>query len=254
MQQDSISTTLACLRGYADLLDQHGVTRAAAVATSASRDAANGQEVMVAIADVLGFAPEVIDGRREARLAHAGAAAGRGGESVTVIDIGGGSTEITSGVPGAPTDVHSYDIGSVRITDRHLTSLPARPDAVSEARRDAAATFADHAPIRHEGAVVGVAGTFTTLSAVHLGLDGYDRDAVDGSVLGTDDIARLEARFSAMSADDIAAIPSMDPARAPVILGGTIVARAALDAVGAASIIVSEHDLLDGLADELRIV
>ena len=255
--ETSIRATTACLVDFAGRMDRHGVTTAAAVATSASRDAANGAEVMAAITDVLGFAPTIIDGEREAGLAFRGAAGGRQGHA-TVIDIGGGSTEISTGRDGQPASVASYDIGSVRITDRHLPDAPPTPVQVDAARRDAAAHFADVATgdpsaIGDQAArVLGVAGTFTSLSAMAQGLYAYDRTRVHASVLTADDLARLETRLSALTVDEIAAIPSLDPARAPVILGGTIVARSVLAAVGATAITVSEHDLLDGLAAELR--
>ena len=251
LASSSVEASIACLERYADELRRHGVDTAAAVATSAARDASNGPTVMGEIAGVLGFAPAIIDGEREARLAFRGAARAIDGRA-TVIDIGGGSTEVSSGTGGRVEALHSYDVGSVRLTDRHLGSSPPSGESLAAAHEDAAETFADPSPPAASGRVLGVAGTYTSLAAIAQRLDAYDRDAVDGFTLTIEDLTALEQHLSALTLTELEAIPSLDPARAPVIVGGTIVARRALVAVDATSITVSERDLLDGLAAELR--
>ncbi len=247
LSADAVERTADVLVGYARAMDEDGVEAVAAVATSACRDARNGEQVMDRLARAMGFRPEIIRGDEEAALAFSGATAGSGGASTTVIDIGGGSTEIIVGGDEIAWS-HSYDIGSVRLTDR---VLPDRPVTGAELRAAQDATdhiLASPSPPSATGTVIGVAGTFTSLSAIALGLDRYDRDAVHGSVLSSDDLDQLTERLSPLTVAQTAQIPSLDPKRAPVILAGSVIASRCVRMVDAAEIVISEHDLLDGLA------
>ncbi|MGI9584349.1 MAG: exopolyphosphatase, partial [Acidimicrobiia bacterium] len=167
-----------------------------------------------------------------------------------VVDIGGGSTEIAAG-ESVVAQARSFDMGSVRLTGRVLPERPTTRERIANARKVVDETLGSIPWARGPGQVIGVAGTFTSLSAINLGLDVYDRSVVDGSRLSLPDINELVEMLRVMTLSETAAIPSLDPKRAPVILAGAVIAAQTLSAIGATSVIVSEHDLLDGLANEL---
>lgn len=245
---ERVAETLAVLERYGTVMGRLGADRRRAVATSAARDAEDGPAFVDRAEAALGIRPEIIDGGTEAALSFDGATARyRQCLPATVVDIGGGSTEFVYG-HGHVAYATSIDLGSVRLTDRELPDRPASGQQVEAARVAAASAFADvHVP-GVPGCVIGVAGTFTSLAAITLGLATYDRSRVDGSVLTAQDLTVLVADLAAKSIEETAAIPSLDPKRAPVLLGGAVVAEAALRALGADRVIVSEHDLLDGIA------
>jgi exopolyphosphatase/guanosine-5'-triphosphate,3'-diphosphate pyrophosphatase len=211
------------------------------------------------VAARIGVVPQIITGEREAGLSFAGATRGLGEEIFLVIDIGGGSTEFIRGpsqvdtavdVDAVSLDAMSFDIGSVRLTDRVLVDRPAPPAQVAAARAMVDSIIAS-VPRASGASVLGVAGTFTSLAAMSLGLGGYDRTMVDGAVLTAQDLEACIEYLSALSIEETARIPSLHPRRAPVILAGAVIASASLAAVGAASVTVREADLLDALASEL---
>ncbi len=257
LHPDAVERTLGVLRHYGAIMDDLAVRPRRAVATSAARDAANAGEFLDTAAVLLGVRPEVVDGSTEARLSFVGATraivdpARDDTNSTLVIDIGGGSTEFVSGT-GEPTYLASVDIGSVRLTERYLSASPPPPAAVAAAQRHVADLFQSELEVPPIGRVIGVAGTYTTLAATHLGLAEYDRAEVDGTVLTGEELHALVRQLAAMTVDQIAAIPSMDPGRAPVILGGAVIAELALAASGRTQLTVSESDILDGIALSLR--
>lgn len=243
-----VMATLAVLQRYGDVMDELGVVRRRAVATSATRDAADGVAFVDRAEDALGVRPVIIDGRQEAELSFRGATMrSRDFASAVVIDIGGGSTEFVYGSGSAEYAI-SVDLGSVRLTDRELPTRPASTIQIGAARDAAHRAFADVQLPGSPECAIGVAGTFTSLAAITLDLPEYDRESVDGSILRMQDLVSLIDDLAAKSVEETAAIPSLDPKRAPVILGGAVVAEAALSSVGIDSVVVSEHDLLDGLA------
>jgi exopolyphosphatase/guanosine-5'-triphosphate,3'-diphosphate pyrophosphatase len=250
LSDGAVEATIDVLASYAEWIVTDGSQRTGAVATSACRDAANGPTVIEGFGEVIGVTPQIISGRREARLAFRGATAHAGAGDHVVVDVGGGSTEIIEGTRTVRWG-HSYDIGSVRLTDRCLANQPVKPEDIAEARDVVTAVFLDPVPKTSSTAVIGVAGTFTSIAAMVLGLARYDREQVDGAVLTAHDLTVTVDRLTWLTLDEIAAIPSLDPKRAPVILGGAIVAERVIAAVGVDTLTVSEHDLLDGLAAEL---
>lgn len=248
----AVEATMRVIRSYAHRTAEARCDVVASVATSAARDATNGRTVMADIGVLLGNDPVIIGGGEEARLSFEGAVAHfPEARERLVIDIGGGSTELVRG--GSSVEwAHSYDIGSVRLTDRHLANRPPDPTEVALARLDAQSIFSvPEAPDASHLQVVGVAGTFTNLGCIHLGLQGTDASEVHGTTLGLEHIEGLIARFASLTLEELRAIPAMHPERAPVILGGAIVASAALRAVGAIEVTMSAHGLLDGLAAQL---
>jgi exopolyphosphatase/guanosine-5'-triphosphate,3'-diphosphate pyrophosphatase len=246
---DRMSETLEVLAAYGETIRRLGVDRVAAVATSASRDAENGPEFVASAASAIGVPPEIIEGEREAALSFAGATVGRGRNPSLVIDIGGGSTEFILGT-SAPVEVVSVDMGSVRLTDRCLASRPASSVDLADAVAMVDAAFSA-VPQSGVAEVIGVAGTFTSLAAISLDLEVYDRDVVDGTRLTVEAIESITERLAEMTVAETAQIPSLQSKRAPVILAGAVVASRALRAVSADEVVVSESDLLDALAAEL---
>ena len=253
LADEAIARTVARLAEYRAITAAHGVERLRVVATSASRDADNSEDFLDQAERVLGVRPEVIGGDEEAALSFRGATSGLPGPGPTlVIDPGGGSTEFVVG-DIEPVAFTSVDIGSVRLTERLLPDHPASDEQVAAAAAVVAAMFASVAiplaPVR----AIGVGGTFTSLAAVHLGLAAYDPTLVHGSILTVDDLDELVTTLTRLTVDETQAIPSLEPGRAPVLLGGAVVAREAARRSGLEEIIVSETDLLDGIAMQLGV-
>ena len=247
----TVAATVDVLGEFGAALSDLAPDATRAVATSAARDAADGDSFLDAAEDVLGIRPEVITGDTEARFSFLGASAGVDAEPpLLVVDVGGGSTEFVYG-DTAPHYALSIDMGSVRLTERCLPSLPAEQAAVEAARSEADAAFAALELPAAAVSTIGVAGTMTSLAAIALGLPAYERRAVHGSVLAADRVTELVERLSGSTLSEIVAIPSLDPARAPVILGGAIVVERAMAAASAEELTVSEADLLDGIAISL---
>ena len=248
LSEDAIARTMTALSVYAAAIREHCAKSMRAVATSASRDAENVGEFLDRAEAVLGARPEVIGSAEEAALSFRGATTGIPGPGPTlVIDPGGGSTEfVVGGVD--PVAATSVDIGSVRLTERLLPEHPASADRVATAAAEVAAMFS-RVPIPGPPArAIGVAGTFTSLAAVHLELIAYDRDRVHGAVMTVEDFDALVEMLAGLTVEQTAAIPSLEPGRAPVLLGGAVVAREAVRRSGLGRVTVSESDLLDGIA------
>jgi exopolyphosphatase/guanosine-5'-triphosphate,3'-diphosphate pyrophosphatase len=245
LSDTGIEDTLAALARFGREMDRTQVTKRVAVATSASRDAANRDEFFDLAESALGVRPTLITGEEEARLAFAGATGQvRASGPIVVSDIGGGSTELVTSEGGS-----SYEIGSVRLTERAIPTRPAPADEVSAARSLAHTTF-DGVDL-DVGTLLGVAGTWTSIAAIAQGLPVYSRERVHGYVLARDDLSALIESLAGMTVEETAAIPSLDPKRAPVILGGALVAEAVMVALDADRATISERDTLDGIATEL---
>ncbi len=248
LAEESIVRTVKVLGSYGAVIEESGAERARAVATSATREAANSAVFLDRAQAALGFRPDVLDGATEARLGFRGATMGieRPGPYL-MIDPGGGSTEFVFGTD-APQSVHSVDIGSVRLTERALSKRPADHAQLLAAAGVVDAVLAAVSLPGTPGTVIGVGGTFTSLSAIVLGLETYDRSLVHGSVMTLDDLGRMVELLASMTVAETSGIPSLDPARAGVILGGAVVAEAALRRSGRDDVVVSETDILDGIA------
>lgn len=240
LSDDAMGRTIEVFERFGDLMDDHDVTARHAIATSATRDAANRDAFLDRAEAALGVRPDVIGGDEEGQLAYSGATSDLGEGAYVVSDIGGGSTEFVTA-----DSVVSVDIGSVRLSDRVLTDRPPSPDQLDAAREHVTGLFAD---VKVMGEVVGVAGTWTSLAAVDLGLDRYDPELVHHHQMQRRGLESLVDRLSRMTVEQTAAIPSLDPKRAPVILAGAVVALAVLDAIGADFVTISERDSLDGVA------
>jgi exopolyphosphatase/guanosine-5'-triphosphate,3'-diphosphate pyrophosphatase len=250
---DAVERTLDCLRGYREILDRHGVERVRVAATSASRDAANRDEFFGAVEALIGTRPELLSGDEEGRLSFRGATGELDPASgpFLVVDIGGGSTEFIVGTDRAE-GVMSVDIGCVRLTEKFLHHDPPQPEELSACISLTDAYLDDvvrEIPAAAEArTLVGLAGTVTTVAAVEIGLETYDRDRIHHFHLTREAAEDVFRTLAIESRADRVHNPGLEEARADVIVGGCCVLVALFRRLGFDEMIVSEADILDGLA------
>ncbi|HEY3843529.1 MAG TPA: exopolyphosphatase [Acidimicrobiales bacterium] len=255
LDPEAMARTVAVLSEYRSLMDAEGVVRARLVATSAVRDATNGDAFLRAAADVIGTEAELLSGDEEGRLSYAGATAGLapgGGDSV-VVDIGGGSTEL---VMERDSDLRtvSLDLGCVRLSERYLRSDPPRPTELAEAVGEIGAEL-DRAvlaipgleALRPQSRLIGLAGTVSTLAALELGLVEYSRDQVHHAILTRDTVIRWTDTLATETIAARAVRAGMLDGRQDVIVGGALVLRQIMVRFDVAECLVSESDILDGM-------
>ncbi len=250
----AISETVAVIARYAAEARSLGAERIAAVATSAARDARNGAEFFEASRSAAGLAPEIIPGGEEARLVHLSAWGdfGVAGIPLAVLDVGGGSSEVTWGSGPVPDGRRSFQMGAVRLTER---AAPGDPPSAPDLRRMeemARGALQEVAGIRASGVLAGarlvaVAGTVTTLAAVAQALPAYDALRVHGSTMGRGEISALVDRLAALPTAERARLPGMEPKRADVIVAGGILVAAAMDLGGFTHLTVSDRGVRWGL-------
>lgn len=254
---EALARTFEALREYAAVIEELGADRVRMVATSATRDAANRDEFVAGVVDVLGVEPEVVSGAAEAGLSFDGAVRGLPGDGAgpyLVVDIGGGSTELalgTGGVTGGVTAARSVDIGCVRLTERRFRADPPTSEQVAAARADIEAALDEAAavvPVGDARTLVGLAGSVTTVAAIHLGLAEYDSAAIHHSRIPAARVRAVSDRLLTLTHDQRLAIGPMHPGRADVIAAGALVLRCVVDRAGVDEVLVSEHDILDGIA------
>jgi exopolyphosphatase/guanosine-5'-triphosphate,3'-diphosphate pyrophosphatase len=259
---DALGRTRAALEDYAALLRGHGVRKLRMVATSATRDAANREDFFAMTADVLGSVvlgaiAEVITGSEEAELSFNGAVGELDSAAApfVVVDLGGGSTEVVLGTGSGVRASYSADIGCVRMTERCLHSDPPTVAEVAGARevvRERLAEALRVVPVAQAKTWVGVAGTFTTIAALAYGMAEYDADAIHLSRVRFGDLLAVCDQLIGMTRAQRAALGPMHEGRVDVIGGGAIIveelAAALGEQAGIDEIIVSEHDILDGIA------
>ncbi|WP_236244361.1 Ppx/GppA phosphatase family protein [Streptomyces sp. CC210A] len=251
LAREALERTFAACREYAAVIEELGAQKLRFVATSASRDAENRDDFVRGVRDILGVEPEVVTGDQEAEFSFTGATKELDGtDSYLVVDIGGGSTEFVVGTEHARA-ARSVDIGCVRLTERHVRTDPPSRDEVAAIRADvrAALDLAERTvPLREADTLVGLAGSVTTVAAVALGLEEYDSSVIHGSRISAGQVAEVTERLRAMTHDERAAIPVIHPGRVDVIIAGALVLREVMERVGAREVVVSEHDILDGIA------
>jgi exopolyphosphatase/guanosine-5'-triphosphate,3'-diphosphate pyrophosphatase len=250
---EALDRAFAAIDEYAAIIRSYDVppARVRFVATSASRDASNADVFVAGVRDRLGVEPEVVSGAEEAALSFDGAVRNLRtppADPVLVVDIGGGSTELILG-SAHPDAADSMDVGSVRLHERHLHSDPPTRAEVDACVADIDAHL-DACPVPAAAAatVVGVAGTVTQVAAVALELPAYDRNAVDQVALPVAQVHATVDRLLAMTVAERRALPSMHPGRADVIGAGALILSRVLRRSGVDSLVVSESDILDGIA------
>ena len=273
---EALTRTFRVLEDYAGTIQRASAGLVRMVATSATRDAANAAEFVAGVTKILGVAPEVLSGDEEARLSFTGATAelapprpGAADEPwpdvaqrlpepappYLVVDIGGGSTEFAAGAeePDAahPVAALSVDIGCVRLTERHLHDDPPQPREIAAATADVDAALdvvAAKVPVAGARTLIGLAGSVTTVAGIALGLPGYDPVKIHHAVIPAAQVHEVTTGLLGQTREQRAAIPVMHPGRVDVIGGGALVLDRVMARFGFAQVVVSEHDILDGIA------
>jgi exopolyphosphatase / guanosine-5'-triphosphate,3'-diphosphate pyrophosphatase len=274
---EALARTFRVLEDYAGEIRDASADAVRMVATSATRDAANAAEFVSGVTRILGVAPEVLSGDQEAALSFTGATAEFAaatrvppGEQppgaaellrepppppYLVVDIGGGSTEfvVGAGAPGAASPVAglSVDIGCVRLTERHLHTDPPLPAEIAAAARDIDAALdavAVKVPVTDARTLIGLAGSVTTVAGIALGLPAYDPHRIHHAVIPAPQVHTVTRDLLSQTREQRAAIPVMHSGRVDVIGAGALVLDRVLTRFGFGQVVVSEHDILDGIA------
>jgi exopolyphosphatase / guanosine-5'-triphosphate,3'-diphosphate pyrophosphatase len=240
------------LSDYRRTAEQLGAERTLAIATSAIRDAENGEAFLGEIEWSYGFSTRLLSGHDEALMTYRGVTSERALAAGTlIVDIGGGSTELIAGEPDGVRWHDSLDIGSVRLTERFLHTDPPTRDELAACATAVQALLAERVPdeVRERTtAAIGVAGTITSIAALALGLDEYDRERVHGSRISAAEVEEQLERLAAVPLAERRELRPLDPERAPVIVAGAVIARETLSFFGLDELEISERDILDGAA------
>lgn len=260
LSEEALRRTFEAAGAYAEQLRRHEVDRVRMVATSATRDAGNRQAFAAGIRERLGIEPEVISGDEEARLSFAGAAAAvpqaAEGRSL-VVDIGGGSTEFVLGEADGVIAARSHDIGSVRLTERYLSSNPPTEAQLRRLVEDVDAAVEatlETVPLDTATRLIGVAGSVTTVTARALGLERYDSQAVHGAELGIEEITAAAGELTRMTREQRSDLEYMPAGREDVIGAGAQIWARIAQRIGELTegrirtAVTSEQDILDGIA------
>jgi exopolyphosphatase/guanosine-5'-triphosphate,3'-diphosphate pyrophosphatase len=262
LRDEAIERTNACLATYAGRVRALGAKKVAVVGTSALRDARGGESVARFAHAEFGSPLRVISGPEEARLTFLGAlsgldADGAVGRPRVAFDVGGGSTEVVRGVREGGASLvridyaESFDVGSVRLSERHLSTDPPSQEDLDAATRAADAAFARLPALETDGPPIGIAGTVTTLAAVSLGMTSYDGSLVHGHIMETSEVERIVLRLACVNVAERKRVPGIHPGRADVIVAGGTVVLAVLRRLGAGAMQVSDRGIRWGLALEL---
>jgi exopolyphosphatase/guanosine-5'-triphosphate,3'-diphosphate pyrophosphatase len=255
LHPDAIDRTVRVLAEYGALIGRHGAGRVRAAATSASRDARNKEAFFDAAERALGVRPELLPGEEEARLSFRGAVVGVDPKwgPFLVVDIGGGSTEFILGTT-EPEALVSVDMGCVRMTERHLLTDPPTRGELEACFLDVRRKLVDVRRVIDVARVrrmIGLAGTITTLAALNAGLTRYDPAKTHHTELGRAHVEDWLSRLSAMPVEARRTVLP-EPARAESIVGGAAILATILRELAISELLVSESDILDGLAASLR--
>jgi exopolyphosphatase / guanosine-5'-triphosphate,3'-diphosphate pyrophosphatase len=259
---EALARTFRVLEEYALQIGNASASRVRMVATSATRDAANAGDFVSGVTRILGVVPEVLSGDQEAHLSFTGAtaelaAAQRPAEPppYLVADIGGGSTEFAAGADGPdaarPAAALSVDIGCVRLTERHLHHDPPLPGEVSAATADidrALDAVAAKVPVTGARTLIGLAGSVTTVAGIALGLPAYDPAKIHHATIPAEQVRAVTRNLLGQTREERARIPVMHPGRVDVIGAGALVLDRIMTRFGFGEVVVSEHDILDGIA------
>lgn len=243
--------TMTIVDTYVAAARAAGATQILATATSAVRDAADGQSFLAELSERFEIETRLLTGDVEARTTFAGVASDTDTQDgIAIIDVGGGSTELVIGST-APTFARSVQAGCGRMTERHLGEDRVDPEHLIAGRRElleiSEAAFGE-APLSAVATTIAVAGTATTLAALDLGLEVYDAELVHGHVLERETIVGWRDRLAAMSLYERRQLPVIEPGRAPVIVAGALILETVLEVIGSDRAVVSERDILHGIA------
>jgi exopolyphosphatase/guanosine-5'-triphosphate,3'-diphosphate pyrophosphatase len=253
----AVERTCACLGDYGQIVRHARAERVAIIGTSAMRDARGADELRAFVRATFGVEARVVSGDEEAQLSFSGALSGlpaQSTEDVSVFDIGGGSTEVIVGRTSRPPVISfaaSYDLGSVRLTERHVSHDPLTPEERETIVRTARDAFLAVPLLPGAREPIGIAGTMTTLAAVSLALVPYDGARVHNTVMTRLELEGVVAHLARLDLPSRRALPGMEPKRADVIVAGGLIALALLDHWGARAVRISDRGVRWGLADEL---
>jgi len=252
LSAEAIEDVCAAVGDYVEMYERHGVDRVRAIATSAVRDARNGDMFRAELRERFALDAQILDGAEEARLTYIGACAERPPTPKTlVIDIGGGSTEL---VIGDGPDVGFYaslQVGTVRHTERHITHDPPEAselEALADEVKVLIGQSLEGAALAQANVGIGVAGTPTSLAAIEQELDPYDPELVHGYVLSLTSIQRMYSQLASMTLEQRLEVVGLHKGRAPTIVAGVVILIQVMRAFGLPEIEVSEHDILWGAA------
>jgi exopolyphosphatase/guanosine-5'-triphosphate,3'-diphosphate pyrophosphatase len=244
----AVARTRDAVARYAEEARRLGATRVIVAGTSATRDAADGVDFVRSLGDENKASAMVLTGAEEAALAYAGASLDAQGE-IVVLDVGGGSTELIRRGSGGGVEAVSIDLGASRATERWIMSDPPTSAELAVVYQEARAGL-EQLRFRYgigNASLVGVAGTVTTLACLDAGLQFYAAAAIHLRRLSLHSVDRLIGLLASMTVEERAALPCVQTGRAPVIVGGAVIVKAAMEALGHDELTVSERDLLDGL-------
>jgi exopolyphosphatase/guanosine-5'-triphosphate,3'-diphosphate pyrophosphatase len=254
LKPEAMERVRLCFEGYLKITSYLEVDDAVILATSSVRDAADGEEFIAALAKRGSYEYRILTGEQEAALSFAGASVGMpAGFSMTLLDVGGGSTEFASGTGGEADYAVSLNLGCVRLTEKYLRGDPPTTDELNMAESYVRKKISDEVEedrVRGADRLLAVAGTATSLAMVDLQLPEYDRSIVDGHVLKTDRVKEMAEELAALTAQQ-RHVFNLPPGRADVIVGGAIILYNAALHCGSDEIHVSEKDILDGAAISL---
>ena len=254
LRSDALMRAETALREYAGIIATADVAAVRMVATSAVRDAGNRAEFETMVLHTLGQRPEIASGLEEANLSFAGACSALPVDvgPVLVADIGGGSTEVVGGAAGVVNHADSLDLGSVRLTERHVRSDPMSVDERNAVAADVDASLSAALAGGRASATgaqfVGVAGTVTTVAAMALRLRSYDSARIEGARLTRPQIEAAVGEIVGMPRSRRLATGVIHPGRVDVIAAGAVILQTLMARLGAPDIVVTEHDILDGIA------
>ncbi|MFN8152290.1 MAG: Ppx/GppA phosphatase family protein [Solirubrobacterales bacterium] len=249
---ENIEDVYAAVGDYVAEAERLGAERTVAFATSAVRDASNGDAFLAELRERFSLEARVIDGLQEARLTYRGArSGGHVGRKTLVVDIGGGSTELIVGSGPEPEFHTSLQVGVVRHSERHVHADPPRTEELEALSDDVGGTLeaelSSHPGLRAEHAIA-VAGTPATLAAVELELEDFDADVVEGHHLSLASAQQACSRLASLPVAERAHVPGVHPDRAPTIVAGVVILIKAMRAFGLDEVEVSERDILYGAA------
>lgn len=247
---EALERVFAASDEFAGVIQAAGAARTRFVATSAARDVSNRDEFFAGISQRFGVEPDIISGAEEAELTFRGATEALDVPGpYLVADIGGGSTELVLGDTSGVLAAESLDIGSVRLTERHVRSDPITPAELAAITKDVDALLdATSVPINQARTLVGVAGTVTTVAAVAFNLPEYDRSRIHHARISGADLRATTAWLTDSARAERSAVRSIHPGRVDVIGAGALILQRLYDRMAVDEVLVSEHDILDGVA------
>ena len=252
LSSEAIEDVCDTVGEYLSIYEEMGAEAIEAIATSAVRDAANGDAFIAELRERFSLTARILDGDAEAQLTYRGATAQRSRDDhVLVIDIGGGSTELVVGSGPVIAFHSSLQVGVVRFSERHLASDPPAPaelEALAGDVRDVLEEALADEPALEVEAGIAVAGTPTSLAAIELELDPYDSDRVHEHRLGIDSVQQMLSRLASLPLSKRREVTGLDPDRAPTIVAGVVILIEVMRAFELDTIEVSEHDILHGAA------